>query len=53
VSHDPRAAAYADSAVFLGDGHISRWGSNIDVDDMAKRLRVIMETVEKLQVWAR
>jgi putative ABC transport system ATP-binding protein len=50
VSHDPRAAAYADSVVFLGDGQISGRVSNVGVDDMARRLRVIMETVEKLQV---
>jgi len=53
VSHDPRAAAYADSVVFLGDGQISGRVSFADVKEMAKRLRVIMETMEKLQVQTR
>jgi len=49
VSHDPKAAAYADSVVFIGDGRIAAQVSNAGEDDMAKRLRVIMETMEKLQ----
>ena len=50
VSHDPRAAAYADCVVFLRDGQIQALVSNAEVDDTAKRLRTIMETMEKLQV---
>jgi putative ABC transport system ATP-binding protein len=49
VSHDPKAAAYADGVVFIGDGQVCERVSNVGVDDMAKRLRVIMETMEKLQ----
>jgi len=49
VSHDPKAATYADSVVFLRDGQIRERVSNVGVDDMAKRLRAIMETMEKLQ----
>ncbi len=48
VTHDPRAAAYADGVVFLGDGRISGRIWNAGVDDISKRLRVIMETMEKL-----
>jgi putative ABC transport system ATP-binding protein len=50
VSHDPRAAAYADSVVFLRDGQISGRIASSSAGDMAKRLRLIMETMEKLQV---
>ncbi len=49
VSHDPKAAAYADFVVFIGDGQVSGRVSNVGVDDMPKRLRAIMETMEKLQ----
>jgi putative ABC transport system ATP-binding protein len=49
VSHDPRATAYADSVVFLGDGQISGRVSFEDMKDMAKRRHVIMETMETLQ----
>ena len=49
VTHDPKAAAYADGVVFLGDGQVSGQVSNAGVDDMAKRLRSIMETMERLQ----
>lgn len=49
VSHDPRAAAYANWVVFLGDGQITgevRFGQ---AEDRAHRLRRIMETMEHLQ----
>ena len=50
VSHDPKAAAYADQVVFIGDGQVSGRISNAGVTDMAKRLRMIIEMMEKLQV---
>ena len=50
VTHDSRAAAYADRVVFLADGRIS---TVIDFEgntDMGQRLRAILETVERLTV---
>ncbi len=49
VSHDPRAAAYADSVVFLGDGQIVSRVSNDGVLDMSERLRIVMDAMEELQ----
>ena len=50
VTHDPRAAAYADRAVFLRDGlvvdDIMCDGSN----DLSQRIRIIMEAMERLQL---
>lgn len=48
VSHDPRAAAYADRVVFLRDGLVER-ELNLGKTDQASRLRVIMETFEQLE----
>ncbi|MBU0704537.1 MAG: ATP-binding cassette domain-containing protein, partial [Chloroflexi bacterium] len=49
VTHDPRAAAYADRVVFLRDGlvvdDIVCDGSN----EMGQRIRIIMEAMERLQ----
>jgi len=49
VTHDPRAAAYADRVVFLRDGlvvdDIVCDGSN----DLGQRIRIIMEVMERLQ----
>ena len=50
VTHDSRAAAYADRVVFLADGLIS---TVIDFEgntDMGQRLRAILETVERLTI---
>jgi putative ABC transport system ATP-binding protein len=50
VTHDPRAAAYADRAVFLRDGlvvgHVTCDGSN----ELSQRIRIIMEAMERLQL---
>jgi putative ABC transport system ATP-binding protein len=50
VSHDPRAAAYADCVVFLGDGQIIGRVTYDGVEDVGQRLRTIMDTMEKLQL---
>ena len=50
VSHDPRAAGYADRVVFLGDGKIVGHISFNDQEDAAQRLRMIMDTLEELQL---
>jgi len=49
VTHDPRAAAYADRAVFLKDGQIVRQVPYNDVADITQRLRIVIETMEELQ----
>jgi len=49
VTHDPRAAAYADRAVFLKDGQIVKQASLEGFADRAQRLRIIIETMEQLQ----
>jgi putative ABC transport system ATP-binding protein len=50
VTHDPRAAAYADRVVFLRDGQIACELKYDEVDDLAQRLRVIMNAMENLQI---
>ncbi len=50
VTHDAKAAAYADRVVFLKDGQIVTQASFKSNGDMSQRLRVIMETMEKLQL---
>jgi len=50
VSHDPRAAAYADWVVFLGDGKVIGQVSYDDVEDMAERVRLLIDAMEKYQV---
>jgi putative ABC transport system ATP-binding protein len=49
VTHDPRAAAYADRVVFLGDGLIIGEVSYDGVDEMDDRLRVTIDAMEKFQ----
>jgi len=49
VSHDPRAAAYADRIVFLRDGRISVQLTCRDEDDMDRRLRMIIDAMERLE----
>lgn len=49
VTHDPRAAAYADRVVFLRDGLVV---DDIVCDrsnDLGQRIRIIMEAMERLQ----
>jgi putative ABC transport system ATP-binding protein len=50
VSHDPKAAAYADAIVFLGDGRIIGRLECDDTEDMGQRLRKIIEAMEQLQL---
>ncbi len=50
VSHDPRAATYADRIVFLADGRVSTELLYDGVTDMGQRLRMLMDTMETLQL---
>jgi putative ABC transport system ATP-binding protein len=49
VTHDPRAAAYADRVVFLRDGQIIHEIRCDGMDKIGQRLRLIMDVMEKLQ----
>ncbi|MDH7486318.1 MAG: ABC transporter ATP-binding protein [Anaerolineae bacterium] len=49
VSHDPRTSAYADRVVFLGDGLVVGEVSCDGTEDMAQRVRIIIEAMERLQ----
>ena len=49
VTHDPRAAAYADRVVFLGDGQLVGEVSYDSDDEMDDRLRLIMDATEAFQ----
>jgi putative ABC transport system ATP-binding protein len=48
VTHDARAAAYADRVVFLSDGNIVHDISYDGVEDMSQRVRTVIETMEIL-----
>jgi putative ABC transport system ATP-binding protein len=48
VTHDARAAAYADRVVFLADGLIRTMINNEEDTDVGQRLRAILETMEGL-----
>ena len=48
VTHDSKAATYADRTVLLKDGHRAGEVYNRDTDDMTKRLRRIIEALETL-----
>ena len=50
VTHDPRAAAYADRIVFLGDGQVIGTVRCEGMDEMGQRLRIILDMMEKLQL---
>jgi len=50
VTHDPRAAAYADRIVFLGDGQVIGAVRCEGMDEMGQRLRIILDMMEKLQL---
>jgi putative ABC transport system ATP-binding protein len=47
VTHDPRAAAYADRVVVLGDGQIRHDIAFDTQQDMSQRLRVVISTMEE------
>lgn len=49
VSHDPKAAAYADRVVFLRDGNIFHEYAPAPSTPFPERLRGIMEALEKLE----
>jgi putative ABC transport system ATP-binding protein len=49
VTHDPRAAAYADRVVLLRDGHISSEISFQEDEVLQMKLRQIIESMEKLE----
>lgn len=48
VTHDSRAAAYADRVVFLADGRIRTEVQCRGLPDMAQRVRIVLETLESL-----
>jgi putative ABC transport system ATP-binding protein len=49
VTHDPRAATYADRVVFLRDGQIHH-DLNFDLQqDLEQRLHVVIQTMESLE----
>jgi len=48
VTHDSRAAAYADRVVFLADGRISTEVRFEGLTDMGQRVRAVLETMERL-----
>jgi putative ABC transport system ATP-binding protein len=50
VTHDPRAAAYADRVVFLRDGQVVHEIGCAETDEIGQRLRLIMDTMEELQL---
>jgi putative ABC transport system ATP-binding protein len=50
VTHDPRAAAYADRVVFLRDGAIMRQVVFGEADDLSNRLHEIMDVMEGLRL---
>jgi putative ABC transport system ATP-binding protein len=47
VTHDPRAAAYADRVVFLRDGQVHHDITFDTHQDMGQRLRVVIQTMEE------
>ena len=49
VTHDPRAAAYADRVVFLRDGQVQHDITFDAQQDMEQRLRVVIHTMEEPQ----
>ncbi len=49
VTHDPRAAAYADRVVMLRDGVIRHDIAFSPQQDMSQRLRVVIQTMEDAQ----
>jgi putative ABC transport system ATP-binding protein len=49
VTHDPRAAAYANRIIFLRDGDIVEELCPGNEQPLSKRLRSIMSTMERLE----
>ncbi|MRR32822.1 ATP-binding cassette domain-containing protein, partial [bacterium] len=50
VTHDPRAAAYADRAVFLRDGKVVRQVALEKDAALPQRVRAIMDAMEELEI---
>lgn len=50
VTHDPRAAAYANRTVFLADGRITGEALSNGSGDPDERLRVILEAMERFRL---
>ena len=49
VTHDPRAASYADRIVFLRDGHVFHEQGFDPGEPLAQRLRMVLELLERLE----
>jgi putative ABC transport system ATP-binding protein len=49
VTHDPRAASYADRLVLLRDGRMVEEHSFATGETLAQRLRTVIELLEKLE----
>jgi putative ABC transport system ATP-binding protein len=49
VTHDPKAAAYADRVIFLRDGQVVETSSLNETEDPAQRLHQIITTLERLE----
>jgi len=49
VTHDPRAASYADRVVFLRDGLIASEVRFEVKDSLQQNLKIIMEQMEQLE----
>jgi len=49
VTHDARAAAYADRIVFLSDGEVVHEISYDGIEDMSQRVKIIIGTMETLE----
>ncbi len=49
VTHDPRAAAYADRVVFLRDGREQETLTFSDSQSLTDRIRIIMSKMEKME----
>ncbi|MBW6466261.1 MAG: ABC transporter ATP-binding protein [Brevefilum sp.] len=50
VTHDPRAAAYADRVVFLRDGKEQETLKFKELKDLSERIRKIMGIMEKMEI---
>lgn len=50
VTHDPRAAAYADRIVFLRDGQEQERLTFNNATNLSDRVRVIMNIMEKMEI---
>jgi putative ABC transport system ATP-binding protein len=49
VTHDPKAAAYADRVIFLRDGQVVEENGLLDMEDASDRLHWIITTLERLE----